>query len=76
MNQKTLTDKLRKGQTIYLLDDFEEAVVRLKFGGNATTAFIKHKGSCECEVPQSNETVCEIILGGREITKAEYDAYR
>ena len=76
MNQQTLTDKLHKGQTVYLLDDFEEAVVRLKFDGNATTAFIKHKGRRECEVPQSNETVCEIILGGREITKIEYDTFR
>ena len=29
----------------------------------------------EKEISQSNETVCEIILGGIEIPKSEYDMY-
>lgn len=42
---------------------------------DTTKAFIKHKGHKEISISQSNETVCEIILSGNEITKTEYDEY-
>ena len=75
MNQKTLQKKLLAGGTVYILDDFEEAAVRLVHDGEKTEAFIKHKGRNETAIPQSNETVCEIILSGEEISKLEYDEY-
>lgn len=75
MNPKELYNKLQSGETIYLLDDFEEAVIRLHLDNGQTKSYIKHRGRNEIEIPQSNETVCNIILGGKEISKAEYDRY-
>lgn len=75
MNQKTLQKRLLAGETVYILDDFEEAAVRLVYDDKKTESFIKHKGRNEIAIPQSNETVCEIILSGEEISKSEYDEY-
>lgn len=75
MNQKELYNKLQSGETIYLLDDFEEAVIRLHLDNGQTKSYIKHRGRNEIEIPQFNETVCNIILGGKEISKSEYDRY-
>lgn len=75
MNQKILQKKLQVGETIYLLDDFEEAVVRLVYEDDRTKSFLKYRGRKEIELPQSNETICNVILGGKEISKYEYDSY-
>jgi hypothetical protein len=75
MNQKILQKKLQAGEIIYLLDDFEEAVVRLVCEDDKTKSFLKYRGRKEVELPQSNETVCNIILGGKEISKLEYENY-
>jgi len=75
MEQSILRNKLISGETVYLLDDFEEAAIRLVYDGDNTKSYIKHKGRSEMEVPQSNETVCGIVLGGKEISKHEYDKY-
>ncbi|ASM66412.1 hypothetical protein [Bacteroides caccae] len=75
MNQQELYNKLQSGETVYLLDDFEEAVVRLYLDNGQTKSYIKHRGCNEIGIPQSNETVCDIILGGKEISKSEYDKY-
>ena len=75
MNQKELYNKLQSGETVYLLDDFEEAVIRLHLDNGQTKSYIKHRGRNEIEIPQSNITVCNIILGGKEISKSEYDRY-
>lgn len=75
MEQSVLRNKLISGETVYLLDDFDEVAIRLVYDGNNTKSYIKHNGRSEVEVPQSNETVCGIILGGKEISKHEYDKY-
>lgn len=75
MNQKTLQKKLLAGKTVCVLGKFEEAALRLVYEGGETKAYIKHKGRKELVIPQSNETVCEIILSGKEITEHEYDGY-
>ena len=75
MNQKELYNKLQSGETVYLLDDFEEAVIRLHLDNGQTKSYIKHRGRNDIEIPQSNATVCNIILGGKEISKSEYDRY-
>ena len=75
MNQKELYNKLQSGETVYLLDDFEEAVIRLHLDNGQTKSYIKHRGRNEIEIPPSNKTVCNIILGGKEISKSEYDRY-
>lgn len=75
MNQKTLQKKLLAGNSVYILDEFEETAVRLTYEDGATKAYIKHKGRMEVSIPQSNETVCEIILSGNEISESEYGKY-
>lgn len=75
MNQKELYNRLQSGEMVYLLDDFKEAVIRLYFDNGQTKAFIKHHGHNEIEISQSNETVCDIILGGKKISKSEYEKY-
>lgn len=40
MNQKELYNKLQSGETVYLLDDFEEAVIRLYFDNGQTKSYI------------------------------------
>lgn len=75
MNQKILQTKLLAGEIVYVLDNFEESAVRLVYDNGTTKAFIKHKGRDEIGISQSNETVCEIILSGKEISKSEYDKY-
>ena len=75
MNQKILQKRLQVGEIIYLLDDFEEVVVRLVYEDDRTKSFLKHRGRKEIELPQSNETICNVILGGKEISKYEYDSY-
>ncbi len=75
MNQKELYNKLQSGETVYLLDDFEEAVIRLHLDNGQTKSYIKHRGRNEIEIPQSNETVCNIILGGKEISKTDVELF-
>lgn len=66
---------LLAGKSVYILDDFEEAAVRLIYEDEVTKAYLKHKGRKGVSIPQSNKTVCEIILAGKEITKFEYEKY-
>ena len=75
MNSNILQKKLQAGEEVYILDDFEEATVRLIYEDEVTKAYLKHKGRKEVSIPQSNKTVCEIILTGKEITKFEYEKY-
>ena len=75
MNLKYLQKMLLAGKSVYILDDFEEAAVRLIYEDEVTKAYLKHKGRKEVSIPQSNKTVCEIILAGKEITKFEYEKY-
>lgn len=75
MNLKDLQSKLRLGEIIYLFDDFEEVALRLILENGVTKSFLKHKGRKEIELPQSSEIVCNVILGGIEISKSEYDNF-
>lgn len=75
MNQNTLQKKLLAGKTVCISDEFGEVAVRLVYEDVATKSYIKHKGRKEVGIPQSNETVCEIILSGNEISESEYEKY-
>ncbi len=75
MNQNLLIKKLRAGETIYLRDDFEEACIRLYADKDGTHAFLKHTHTQEIARPQSNEKVFNITLGGKEISKKEYNEH-
>ena len=46
---------LLAGKSVYILDDFEEAAVRLIYENEVTKAYLKHKGRKEVSIPQSNK---------------------
>lgn len=73
MNYSVLSEKLKAGKIVFILDDFEEAAIRLVPVNGKTKAYIKHIGKTEIEIPQSSKVVFNIILSGDEITKFEYD---
>lgn len=75
MDYNTLSEKLKAGKIVYILDDFEEAAIRLVPFDGETKAYIKHIGKIENEISQASRTVFDIILSGNEITKTEYDKY-
>lgn len=75
MDYNVLSEKLKADKIVYILDDFEEAVVRLVPTNDETKAYIKHLGRIETEISQSSEVVFNIVLSGNEITKSEYDRY-
>lgn len=66
---------LENGKTVYLLDDFEGAVFRIVPNEKGTGAYIKRKGKKEQPINQSENIVCEAILGGLEISKEQYECY-
>lgn len=73
MKPSILYERLESGKTVYVYDDFEDAAVRLVYSDGETQAYLKHRNHNEVKLPQSYETICEIILGGEEISKQEYD---
>jgi len=77
MNSKDLVNKLQRGETIYLLDGFENAVFRLFFDKKkgVTRSFIKRRGRSEEEISQSSKIVNEAIMGGQIITEKEYGQF-
>lgn len=77
MENKLLAKKLSKGQTVYLFDDFEGAMVKFTFDTKEqrTRTYLKRKGQKPVEVPQSSKTVFEIEMGGKEVTSEAYDKY-
>lgn len=75
MDYNTLSEKLKAGKVVFILDDFEEAAIRLVPVNGKTKAYIKHIGKTEIEIPQSSKIVFDIVLSGNEITKSVYDRY-
>lgn len=75
MDYNTLSEKLKAGKIVFILDDFEEAAIRLVPVNGKTKAYIKHIGKTEIEIPQSSKIVFDIVLSGNEITKSVYDRY-
>lgn len=75
MDYNILSEKLKAGKIVFILDDFEEAAIRLVPVNGKTKAYIKHIGKTEIEIPQSSKIVFDIVLSGKEISKSEYDKY-
>ena len=71
-NVPKIIDRIRKGETVYMRDDFYDVAIRLDGDWDE---YLKHKGRGEVKVPHGYKLVLEIELGGEFITKEEYDAY-
>ena len=66
---------LRENGEVYVKDSYLQVVIRAVLVKGILKTFLKHKSSKEVEVPQDNDTFCQVLLGGNEITKKEYDKY-
>jgi SpoU rRNA methylase family enzyme len=75
MKWEVMQKKLSAGKTVYILEDFYDAVIRLVPTDSNTISYIKHKGRREIEIDHTEDVVMQIKLGGTEITKEEYDRY-
>ena len=62
MNPNILQKKLQAGEEVYILDDFEEAAVRLIYEDEVTKAYLKHKGRKEVSIPQSTKLCAKSFL--------------
>lgn len=76
MDAKGLYEKLTKGESVYLFDDFEVAAFRLTVRKDRSiAAFCKRKGQPEYNLAASTVLVTEARLTGREITEKDYMEY-
>lgn len=71
-NFSIVTEKIQKGEVVYMKDDFYEAAIRLV---GDYDSFLKHRGKEEVQVPHGYEVVMDIQMGGEFISKEEYEAY-
>lgn len=67
--------KIKHKGVIFLKDIYLEVAIKAELSDGVLKAFIKHKNSSEIEVPQSNDTFCQVLLGGEEIIMSEYDSF-
>ena len=62
------SDKIAKGESVFLFFDFEDIFARVEKDG----CFLKHKGGIEYKVDCSIKLLTEAILNNNQITKEEY----
>lgn len=77
VNLEELPRRLSVGQIVFAYDKHEEAVVKILFDKeeDKTRAWLKRKGKDAQEVPQSSETVMDILRFGVEVSERYYENY-
>lgn len=75
MNYSILSEKLKSGSIVYLVDDSENVAIRLIPINGKVKAYIKHIGKSEIKISQTDNAVFNVVLSGNEISKIEYDKY-
>ncbi len=68
-------DKLKKGQTVYVLNDFRDIVVKIVPPGDKTRFFAKTKGGKPYSIEPSGDLACESLLDAVEITEQEFNDF-
>lgn len=77
-NTKYIDEKLQKNETVYLLNDFEEIVIKISLSKGQYKVIAKFKGKSkadEYEIDSSTNLAMDTRLGGDIITKEEYNNY-
>ncbi|MCL7763177.1 hypothetical protein MPF19_07075 [Polaribacter sp. Z014] len=76
-NLKYISEKLKKNEIVYLLNEFEEIVIKLVPIKNSYKCIAKTKiiKSNEYEIDKTTNLALETEIGGKIITKKEYDEY-
>ncbi|WP_426292009.1 hypothetical protein ACN9ML_18415 [Dyadobacter endophyticus] len=59
----------------FLLNDYEDAVVRFEEQDGQNVWYLKFKGEKEFQVERSHRLVADAILENVQITKEEYEAF-
>lgn len=68
-------DKLKKGQTAYILNDFRDIVVKIVPPGDKTQFFAKTKGGKPYFIESSGDLACESLLDAIEITEQQFNDF-
>lgn len=72
--QKVL-DRLRTGQTAYVLNDFRDIVVKIIPPGDKTLFFAKTKGGKTYSIDPTGDLACESLLDAIEITEQQFNDF-
>lgn len=75
MNNISIKEKLEKGLSVYMMDDFLGSAIRMTFNGKRTNTYLKHRGSKEIQISTQEKICFDIRIGGVEITKEQYELY-
>lgn len=82
MNKREkIREMLAKGETVYMADDFYEMALRFYKDADGQTVYFRkfRKGAGIAEEQpidiKESATAFEVTLGGKFITKEEYEAY-
>jgi hypothetical protein len=73
-----ISSKLFKNETVYLLNDYEDIVIKFVPNKRSVECFAKFKGkrkADEYKLERTTNLVLETELGGKIITEKEYDEY-
>lgn len=70
-NDDKIIKELKKGNEVYLYEDYQDAVIRIVPGKKARF-FAKLKSGGEYPIKESTNLVTEAFLGGKIITQEEY----
>lgn len=68
-----IIQKLKAGQTVYLVNEFYSTVIKCIPGTTHYKA--KHRGGQEYDVERGTDLVCEVFEDPVEITEHEYKEY-
>jgi hypothetical protein len=77
-NLEYIVKKFKNNETAYLLNDYEDIVIKLVPNKSSYKCFAKFKGKSMKDVYEINRTtnlVVETELGGKVITEKAYDRY-
>lgn len=75
MRQDMLVNALQKSESVYILDDYEEAVLRISPNSSLVKVYIKYRGCKETEISSNSEIASKIILAGTLINEDLYNQY-
>lgn len=73
MLESTLTKMLQENDEVYVYNDWEDTAIKFVKTNGKTKAFFKPLGQNEQEVQYSEAQ--NYALGGRQMTKAQYERF-
>ncbi|MDE6020291.1 MAG: hypothetical protein K2H01_04725 [Ruminococcus sp.] len=75
MNILDFYSNIRIKSPLYILDDFQEIVLKAERDGDNVKFRLKHKGCKEVSIDSKSKTVFDGINGGEFIERKKYEDY-